>query len=161
MCERERGPACVTTTVPWWDRSRRRQAGSGRAPLQRRARFGCETRGVASTPADRGMPPIPVIPLDPSESHSIPLVPLNPTCPTQSHLSHSIPLVPPIPLNPGESHSIPLIPLNPGESRPNSSSRSHGMSERNPDGERCPDTRIPGSSPGRSGHVRASSGMTM
>ena len=49
-------------------------------------------------------------------SHLIPLIPLDPTYPTESHLSHGIPLIPRDPIYPTESHlshGIPLIPRNP------------------------------------------------
>ena len=94
MCEGERGPACVTAAVPWRDDARQRTAGGGRAPLQRRARLGCETRGAASAPAAPGIPPIPLISPNPGESHLIPLIPWNPTCPVESRRIPHIPLHP-------------------------------------------------------------------
>ena len=50
-------------------------------------------------------------------SHRIPLIPQNPTYPAESHLSRGIPLIPRIPTYPTESHLSHLIPVNPGESR--------------------------------------------
>ncbi len=63
--------------------------------------------------------------------------------------------VPVDPWNPAEARLYPSIPADPGESRLNKSFPSPGMSERSPGGERCRETRIPGSSPGSAGQIRA------
>ena len=46
-------------------------------------------------------------------------------CPTESHLSHRIPLIPPNPTYPTESHLSRLVPLNPAY--PTESRLSHGI----------------------------------